>query len=107
MESKLPAADGSIRTSTDGWNMWLWCFSTFVDLGVTDAFFRSQKRFGYFSEVGQSRAGIDPPCRRAISFMVGSICCSGALRAITSLLVSLYVCLHGETWLPSFTLKAC
>ena len=32
-------------------------FSAFVDQGVTDAFFRSQKKFGYFAEADQTRPG--------------------------------------------------
>ena len=49
---KPPAADDSMHTP------WVenttWRFSAFVDQGVTDAFSRSRRRFGYFAEAGQT-----------------------------------------------------
>ena len=101
--SKPPAADDSM--CPHGWKMRLWRFSAFVDQGVTDAFFRSQKRFVYFAEAGQTHRAVIDPGRRGIS-VLHSICCS-ALRTVVSLRVCFSVYVRGETWLLSLMLQSC
>ena len=53
---KPPAANDNAHLHL--WKMRLWCFSAFVDPGVTDAFFRNQRRFVYFAEAGQTRRAV-------------------------------------------------
>ena len=67
-----------------GWKMRLWRFRAFVDQGVTDAFFRSQRRFDYFAKAVQTRQAVIDPRRRAIP-VHHLICCRDTLRALASL----------------------
>ena len=105
--SRPPAVDDSMRTCT-GLKMWLWRFCAFVNQGVTNAFFGSlRKRFGYHAEAGRTgRAVLDSIISRRAIPVHHSICCS-VLRTRASLGVWFYVCLRGETWVPSFMIKAC
>ena len=86
-DSRPPAADDSLCTPPRVEDAAL---ALRVDQGVTDAFFRSQRGFGYFSEAGQTRRAVIGSRRRAIS-VYHSICCRVALRALASLGAWFYV----------------
>ena len=49
-----PAADDSMHTSTGEKCGFGASAPFFIDQGVTDAFSKSQERFGYFAEAGQT-----------------------------------------------------
>ena len=69
---------------------------------------RESGRFGHHAETGRVGlgAGINPASRKAIP-MHRLYCCSGALRALTSLRVCGSICLHDKTWLPSTRPQPC
>ena len=80
--------------------------SAVLDQNVFPA--REIGRFGVHAETdrGVVWARFNPASRKAIP-PHRLYCCSGALRALSSLGVCMPVCLHSKTWLPSATLQAC
>ena len=101
---KPPAVDDNMRTSTSG--KCGFCATALLLTRASPVHFSGvNKRGSAIMPKLVKLVGPTPTLAEELSSCL-ALCCS-ALRTLAGLRVWFYVCLRGETWLPSFILQVC
>ena len=102
--SKPPPADDGMRTSSSG--RYGFGASAPLLMRAPPMYFSGAGGSAIYCRSGSNSSGRPQPGQKSYLHTCFSICCS-ALRTLTSLRVSFYVYLHGETRLLSLMLQSC